>query len=203
MRGWPHRNNIRDGLQKYENRKDELTIEEICIMWGYRVIVPKKLQDEILSELHATHAGIVRMKSVARLFFWWPNIDKDVERRVRSCGECAETRDAPPKTPAKVWFWPEKPWQRLHTDFIGPFQGYNFLLIIDARTKWPEVEIMKSVFQKLFSRFGLPHHLVGDNGTQYTSAEFASFLQTLGVKHTFSPVKHPTTNGAAENFVKS
>lgn len=84
------------------------------------------------------------------------------------------------------------------------------MLIIGARTKWPEVEIMKSttasatisVFQKIFSRFGLPHHVVSDNGTQYASAEFAGFLRSLGVKHSFAPVKHPATNGAAENFVK-
>lgn len=82
--------------------------------------------------------------------------------------------------------------------------------VIDAHTKWPEIEIIKSitasemikVFHKLFSRFGLPHHLVSDNGTQYTSAEFAEFLRPMGIKHSFSPVKHPATNGAAENFVK-
>lgn len=52
---WPPRKNIPDGLQKYETRKDELTIEENCIMWGYRVIIPTKLQEEILSELHTSH----------------------------------------------------------------------------------------------------------------------------------------------------
>lgn len=75
MLGWPHRKNIPDGLRKYETRKDELIIEENCLMWGYRVIIPEKLQEKVLSELHATHAGIVRMKSIARSFFWWPKID--------------------------------------------------------------------------------------------------------------------------------
>ncbi|XP_012532687.1 uncharacterized protein K02A2.6-like [Monomorium pharaonis] len=102
MLGWPHRKNIPDHLQKYEIRKDELTIEENCLMWGYHVIIPKKLQEEVLSELHATHVGIVRIKSIARSFFWWPRIDQDIERRARSCKECAETRDAPPKSLARV-----------------------------------------------------------------------------------------------------
>lgn len=59
------------------------------------------------------------------------------------------------------------------------------------------------VFSNVFSRFGLPYQIVSDNGPQYISAEFREFLKKLGVVHTFSTVKHPATNGAAENFVKT
>lgn len=99
----------------------------------------------------------------------------------------------------------------MHTDFIGPYKGYEFLLLIDAKTKWPEVFRMKTTtaqktieaFRKVFSQFGLPLQVVSDNGPQYTSNVFTGFLRRLGVKHIRSAVKHPASNGMAENFVKT
>ncbi|XP_017885066.1 uncharacterized protein K02A2.6-like [Ceratina calcarata] len=85
-----------------------------------------------------------------------------------------------------------------------------FLVIIDAHSKWPEVidfkENTKSYrvieeLQNLFSRYGLPIHIVSDNGRQFTSTEFKSFLEQNRIKHSFSPPYHPASNGAAENFV--
>jgi len=60
-----------------------------------------------------------------------------------------------------------------------------------------------SVFDNLYARFGLPEHVVTDNGPQYRSDEFRNFLKIKGIKHTFSPPYYPATNGAAENFVRT
>lgn len=59
------------------------------------------------------------------------------------------------------------------------------------------------VFKKVFARFRLPYQILSGNGPQYTSAEFNEFLKKFGITHTFSAVKHPATNGAAKNFVKT
>lgn len=109
------------------------------------------------------------------------------------------------------WNWPEKPRERIHTDFMGPYKGYNFLVIIDAKTKWLEVFLIKlttaskiiEVLHEVFSRFGLPLQIVSDNGPQYISSEFSKFLKKLGVRQTFSAIKHSASNGAAENFIKT
>ena len=36
-------------------------------MWGVRVVIPPKTRGFVLKELHQSHPGIVRMKSLARL----------------------------------------------------------------------------------------------------------------------------------------
>lgn len=99
-------------------------------------------------------------------------MDKEIEEIGSTCRDCIEVKDNPSKNEINPWKWPEKPWQRVHTDFIEPYKGYDFLLLIDAKTKWPEIFLMKSTtasktvdaFRKVFSRFGLPLQVVSDNG---------------------------------------
>ena len=45
-----------------------MSIEEGCLFWGMRVIIPTKLQNRLLKELHNEHPGISRMKSIARSY---------------------------------------------------------------------------------------------------------------------------------------
>jgi len=49
-------------------------------MWGYRVVIPKVLQERLLAELHSTHMGSAKMKNFARSYFWWPNIYGDIKQ---------------------------------------------------------------------------------------------------------------------------
>lgn len=107
--GWPNKGTIASELKPYETRRDELAMEQDCIMWGHRVVVPGKLQPAVLKELHANHAGIVKMKSIARSFFWWPQIDKHIQELARGCRECAEVRDNPPTAKLHPWDWPKEP----------------------------------------------------------------------------------------------
>ena len=50
-------------LKSYWNRRQGLSVEGDCALWGIRVIVPKKLQNEVLREFHREYQGIARMKA--------------------------------------------------------------------------------------------------------------------------------------------
>ncbi|CAC5424360.1 unnamed protein product [Mytilus coruscus] len=78
------------------------------------VIIPERYRADVLNELHVNHPGIVRMKGLARMHVWWPNLDTDIEITVRNCTAC-RTRNPPPAATANPWIWPSKPWQRLET----------------------------------------------------------------------------------------
>ena len=90
-------------LYSYYCRKDELSLEDGCILWGMRVIIPSALQDQLLHELHNMHPGIVRMKAIARSYLWWPGLDADIESLVQSCLQCSKVKNMPPTAPLIPW----------------------------------------------------------------------------------------------------
>ena len=163
------------------------------------------MRQYILKELHQSHPGIVRMKSLASLC---PGIDKDIEQMVRSCDSCNQQRDNTPHAPLHPWEYPSKPWPCLPADFAGPFFGRMWLIVVDARTKWPEVFQLKKATSgtaliAIFSRFGLPEIIVTDNGSQFTSDQFKAFCNKNGIRHVRVAPYHTTSNGKTECFVKT
>ena len=150
-----------------------------------------------------------RMKSLARSFVYWPNIDDDVEDCVRHCSSCAEAAKAPRKTLLESWPLPTKPWERVHIDYAGPIDGYYYLVIVDAYSKWPEIFRTRStttsstldILLEVCARYGNPRTIVSDNGTQFVSAAFKQFCIQHGIKHLTTAPYHPQSNGQAERFV--
>ncbi|XP_017881808.1 uncharacterized protein K02A2.6-like, partial [Ceratina calcarata] len=209
--GWPaSESKLKEEEKPYWGKRVELNTEKNSVLWGYRVIIPKSLQTRVLEELHSSHLGVVKMKMIARSYFWWPGLDREIENVANSCMICLRERKKPQQVPLSTWPWPDRVWQRIHSDLLGPVEGKMFLIVIDAHSKWPEVVDMgqctQSIrlikeFRKIFSRHGLPKHVVTDCGPQYASQEFKKFLEENGIRQSFAPPKHPATNGAAENFV--
>lgn len=208
LNGWPEE--VIESIQTYKQKRELLSLEQNTILWGHRVVIPKVLRNKILNELHQNHLGIVKMKSIAKAHVWWPKIDKDIENIANGCERCMETRVMPKKTVLHTWEWPQGPWQRLHADYLGPFKGYQLLIIEDAYSKWLEVFIINSTgaqsaietFKNVFARFGLPEYLVTDNGPPFTSLQFQQFLKENGIGHRTSSPYYPQSNGQAESGVK-
>ena len=207
--GWPA--SVSKELQPYFQKREEMSIEGECLFRGTQVIIPTKLRPQVLTELHTSHPGIVRMKGLARSRVWWPGVAGQIEEKVRSCTACQEHRNQPAPVPLQPWPWAKTPWERIHIDFAGPVEGVMYLVIVDSYSKWVEVEPMRStttektldVLRMLFARYGLPKHLVSDNGPQFTSTAFTQCMQANGIRHSRSAPYHPATNGAAERVVQT
>ena len=115
-----------------------------CILWGARVIIPPPGRKSVLEELHDSHLGSSKMKSLSRAYIWWPKMDNDIEDLAKSCFTCNQTSALPAKALLHPWEWPAQPWSRLHLDFAGPFLGHMYLVLVDAHSKWLDVQIMHS-----------------------------------------------------------
>nr|XP_006812005.1 PREDICTED: uncharacterized protein K02A2.6-like [Saccoglossus kowalevskii] len=209
-RGWSNEFKSQE-LKPFYVRRHELGVQEGCILWGNRVIIPPAGQQGILTELHEAHAGISVMKAIARSYVWWPHMDRDIEKAVENCEICQIHRSKPSKAPLHSWPYAEKPWERVHIDYAGPFLGKMFLIVIDAYSKWLEVKVMNiststatiAELKEIFCTHGLPDILVSDNGSQFTSDEFQKFMLYNGIKHVTCAPFHPSSNGLAERAVQT
>ena len=65
----------------------------------------------------------------------WPKLDKEIDIMVHSCAKCQEKQEDPPTLPLIPRNWPTRPWSRLHIDYLGPFLGHMWLLIVDTHSK--------------------------------------------------------------------
>lgn len=196
---------------RFNINQEEFSLQSNCLMRGLRVVIPTSLRRQVLDELHSVHFGINKMKSLARSFCWWHQIDKDIENIARNCPSCLEIANNPSKISTHVWETPTEVFDRVHVDFAGPFNGHYFFILVDALSRWPEVFLLKDIttqktitsLREIFSRFGIPKCLVSDNGAQFTSHEFQQFLQSNGIIHKRTAPYHPATNGLAERFVQT
>ena len=205
---WPSDSN--KSFQHFYSRRHELSVVDGCLVWGRRVVIPQVLRQRLLEELHLNHLGMSRMKALARSYFWWPLLDRDIEQVAKDCLQCKLAAPNPPAAPAHPWLVPQNPWERIHVDH-AQWKRWILFVAVDALSKWPEVFIVNSTsasqtidkLRTVFATHGLPVTLVSDNGPPFSSAEFKEFMCSNGITHRRVPPYHPSSNGLAENLVKS
>ena len=87
LNGWTYKPQD-ERLKPFCMRRNELSVQNGCFMWGICVIIPIKLRNKVLDELLLGHIGIVKMKELSRSFFCRPKLDNDIEQLARKCAGC-------------------------------------------------------------------------------------------------------------------
>ena len=88
---------------------------------------------------------MVRSKLRARELFWWPKMDGEVERAMKSCEVCAalDKMASAFSTPLQPVLLPESSWDKVGLDFIGrmqaPGQQRYAVVLIESGWKWVSV----------------------------------------------------------------
>jgi hypothetical protein len=168
---------------------------------------------ELLTEIHGGECGSHSSSRtlVGKAFwhdFYWPTALQDAAELVKSCKAC-QFHAKQIHTPAQALqmippSWPFVVWG---VDILGPFPravgGYSFLFVaIDKFTKWPEATPMVSITQgaavaflkSIICRFGVPSHIITDNGTQFKSRLFQEYCEGIDTQLCFVSVAHPMSN---------
>ena len=110
LEGWPT-TKLEEPFQPCCRRKTELSILEGCIVWGSRVVIPPPATASVIEELHDSHLGASKMKSLARAYVWWPKLDSDIENVARTCTTCQQNSVLPSKATVHPWEWFSQPWR--------------------------------------------------------------------------------------------
>jgi len=203
---------IKKNLLNGETANIEYTLEAGILFKSQRVVIPKALQSKVLEELHKIHVGITKMKQLAWRYCIWKGIDRDIERIARSCQNYAEVKTSSAKAPLHQWEEPVSNWDWIHIDYADPFENHHFLIVIDARSKWAEIRIIKDaptsektieLLKEIFSTHGFPRVMVSDNATIFVSEPFKQFCRESGIFQKLTAPGYPATNELAERNIQT
>ena len=140
-------------------------------------------------------------------------MEEDATKYVRKCDKCqraSKVINVPPYERINIASaWPFDLWG---LDILGPFpqatkQRKFIIVAVEYYTRWVEAEALakitaaaveKFIWRNIICRFGLPHALITDNGTQFASARVTNFCAGFHIRNNFASVSHPQTNGLAE-----
>ena len=172
---------------------------------------------EILKDIHQGECGhhASSRALVAKAFrhgFYWPTALKEAEDLVRKCNGCQRyahqihTPAAALKTIPITW-----PFAVWGLDMVGPFRPArgnmtHILVMVDKFTKWIEVKPIRkcdgntavSFLKDIILRYGYPHSIITDNGTNFAEGAFARFCMDKKIRLDKASVAHPQGNGQVE-----
>ena len=209
--GWPDKQSelpvlIRD----FFPFRDELVIEEGILFKGNRIYVPASVREEILQRIHASHIGVNSCIRRARESVFWPNMTRDISKRISSCTICAQLQAEQSKEPLLPHDIPERPWQKVACDLFE-FNHVDYLITVDYYSNFFEVDRLADkraaeVIRHLknhFARHGLPDVVMSDNGPPFQSAEFKAFAVAWEFNHITSSPRYSQSNGKIEKSVNT
>ena len=94
---------------------------------------------------------------------------------------------------------------------VGPLKGGShkkkyLLVMVDKFTKWIEAKPVKTAesgpvidfISRVVHRYGVPHSIITDNGSNFTADELKTWCGNMGIKLDYASVYHPQTNGQVE-----
>ena len=153
----------------------------------------------------------MKTKTTLRENVWWLSINENIENHIGPCHSCQITTPSTQKNaPLAMTPTPDSCWDIVSADIKGPFpKGENLLVLLDYKSRYPIVFAMKhrttsdkiiKRLDKTFSMFDYPHQLLTDNGPQFTSYKFISYLKADNTKHHPITSYWPQVNGEVERF---
>ena len=181
------------------------------------ILVPQVLQDfmTILAHDYSGHNGSRRTYNCLKRQYYWPGIRKQIFRHCKKCKECVLQNQGQPEKCFGHFDSPDLPMEFICMDLVGPIhppssRGNKYVLtVIDMLTgftiavpiKNKNAETICDAYRdNIYCVFGGSSRMLTDNGSEFKNKEMQEVCDTLGLKHIFSPVYTPQSNGRLEGW---
>ena len=181
------------------------------------ILVPQVLQDFmiILAHDYSGHNGSRRTYNCLKRQYYWPGIRKQIFRHCKKCMECVLQNQGQPEKCFGHFDSPDLPMEFICMDLVGPIhppssRGNKYVLtVIDMLTgftiavpiKNKNAETICEAYRdNVYCVFGGSSRMLTDNGSEFKNKEMQEVCDTLGLKHIFSPVYTPQSNGRLEGW---
>lgn len=208
MSGWPKlRGDCPEELHHYWNYRDEIGIIDGILLKSDRVVIPTKMQSEILDRIHTGHQGIDKCRLRAKECVFWSGLSADIDKIVKECAACQHNQSSQQREPM-IHIEALQPWEIVGSDLFS-WNNSTYLLLVDYHSSFHILRKLHSTtassvinnIKAIFSEYGVPGTMVTDNGPQYDSQDFKTFAQVYGFRHITSSPHFPQANGKVERYV--
>ena len=179
------------------------------------LVVPNISRINLLAEAHdRSHRSIDHTHNTLKeAGYWWPKMREDVTEHGRKCIICRAAKAGSTGKGLLVgWGMEPRRFETVHIDFAGPLtksaRGNSYVLsLVDRATGWIEMvptpnrttaSAVRALLSVWVPRYGVPKTVVSDNGSHFTSAEFAETCAEYQVHLKTVVPYHPQGNGMVE-----
>lgn len=204
------------------NMKKKWAGPRICVVRGVKKICNNDDKLVILNDFHllptSGHAGMRRMISNIKKYYFWSNMEEDVKRYVKKCVKCqTQKHSLPTKQPMEITTTAQSAFDKIFLDIVGPlsrdYYNYSYILTIQCElSKYLEayplenkdsISVAKAFVDNFILRFGIPREIATDRGTEFLSTTMREVCKLLHINQISSTAYHHQSIGALENSHKS
>ena len=176
-------------------------------------VVPEVLKVPLLEHLHGTehgpHVGRKRLTMLIHSHFYWPGVDKIVQRYCTACTACQyQMPNTSPQVILGRQMFATRPNEVVSWDIVGPYppaydgeryvltvqcEFSRFVLAFPLKSKKPE-GLLRAFVTGWVAPFGAPKYLRSDEGTDTDSALAQYVCKSLGITKITTPIYSPQAN---------
>jgi len=209
--------NLDEGTKEMKGIALGLCHWKVGLLWYQgKIWIPNNqgMRTTLIAKCHeppqAAHGGTVKTTKLISRRYYRPKIRANIKRFIKTCDTCQRTKVVrhSPYGLLQSNEAPDRQWKSIAMDFITDLpksEGYDtILLVIDRLTKMSHfIPCLKALdarqfayhFMKEIVRLhGLPHDIISDRGTLFTSDLWNETKRKLGIERRLSMAFHPQTD---------
>jgi len=197
----------------------DYNLQEGLLFKGGKLCIPDcSMRKNIIQEKHsgglAGHFGIDKTTAQVRHFYFWPKLQRDVQRYVRRCKICqlakGHSQNIRLYQPLPI---PDRPWDSVSMDFVLGLpktqRGFDsVMVVVDRFSKMAHFIPCKKTsdatyvahlfFDEIVRLHGLPRSIISDRDVKFTGHFWRTLWKKLNTRLQFSSAYHPQTDGQTE-----
>jgi len=209
------------GRKEMKGRALELCQWKDDLLWYQgKIWIPNNewIRTALIAKHHdppqAGHGGTAKTTELINRRYYWPKIREDIKLFIKNCNTCQRTKVVrhAPYGLLQLNKARDQPWKSVAMDFMTDLPKSNdydtILVVIDWLTQMShfipcskdlDARQCANLFMKEIVRLhGLPHDIITDRGTLFTSDLWKETTGKLGIERRLSTAFHPQTDGQTE-----
>lgn len=194
----------------------------LCILKDIERIEDKHDRKVILNDFHllptSGHAGVRRMLTNIKKYYFWPGLESDVKNFVKKCVQCQKHKyTIQVREPMVITTTAHTAFDKIFLDLVGPLDkdsnDFSYILTLQCElTKYvcayplvtkTSTEVARNFVNNFILQHGVPREIATDRGTEFMSETVKQVCELLHIKKLNSTAYHHQSIGALENSHKN